>query len=92
VSNAAAAAELPADDGIDGIPVTTDSDMPAVVTAAVDSEKTMLAKVSRKTSSQPVAAANDVDSGDEDELKPVPPQGLLCCCCCRYQQPIRIVG
>jgi len=73
--------ETPADDGIDGIPISTDSAAATVVTAA-DSEKKVSEKVSKKvsekvsrrTSSQP---ANDVDSGDEDEWKGVAPQGLL---------------
>jgi len=73
VSKAEAAAS--SEDGIDGIPIPTDNDTAAAVTAEpdIDSEKKVSAKVSRKTSSQP---ANDVDSDDEDKWKDVPPQGL----------------
>jgi len=74
VSNAAAA-EAPVNEGIEGIPATTDSDVAPVTTTAADTEKKASAKVTRKTPSKPTV--NDVDSGDEDELKPVPPQGLL---------------
>ena len=71
VSTAAAA---PADDGIDGIPIPADSGAVATVVTTADSEKNVSTKVSQKTPSQP---ANGVDSGDEEEWKDVPPQGLI---------------
>jgi len=66
------------DDGIDGIPIPSESATATVMTAA-DSGKKVSAPAAR-TSSQPT---NDVESDDEDEWKDVPPAGTsgLCCRC-----------
>jgi len=60
------------DDGIDGIPIPTESNSVTAVTPAENGKK-VSAKVSTKTSSQPT---NDVESDEEDEWKGVPPQGV----------------
>jgi len=65
-------------DGIDGIPIQTDSQPASVVTASVvtvaadSGQKVSATKVSAGNSSQPT---NDVVSDDEEEWKSVAPQG-----------------
>jgi len=61
------------DDGIDGIPIPTESDSTTAVTPAENGKKVTAAKVSTKTSSQP---ANDAESDEEAEWKGVAPQGV----------------
>jgi len=68
-------AEAVDDDGIDGIPIPSESATAAVVTAADTGKK--LSAPATKTSSQPT---NDAESDEEEEWKGVPPPGTSWLC------------
>jgi len=60
------------DDGIDGIPIPTESDSATAATPAENGKK-VSTKASTKTSSLPT---NEVESDEEAEWKGVAPQGV----------------